>query len=286
MNNVASFAPASISAATLAQQVKQLFGGEFLEVAIHSVSRADKINSCYKQFLPVDFAHSDLAEVKFKRVRLQPVPTSSYNKHDPLLYFVPENGPRPGDLMFRGTEAAQESDDEEQDLPLLPPYSPPTASAVNSALPDYAATTSDLYHNDDDDTSSLHSSGSSSSSGDDTDATTHLADVRISIERTSTSTETYHMHYTVPTPRSPLHSCSDAFDKFARNLLAYAASHKRSLLHRTRVDQVCLYVPEDAISHRLSLKRMGVQGQLDASTGHVVYTFSAKAIDALTTYHS
>ncbi|KAL7751923.1 hypothetical protein RI367_002445 [Sorochytrium milnesiophthora] len=217
-------------------EARRICGGKFFEVAIHNISHTNKLRSCYKQFLPIDVAHSNRAEVIFKRVRLQPASLAAYTSTSPLLYFVSSDSGQQSGL----------GDDDDQDLP---PYLPGVDDQHKGE------------HTPEDDT--------------------HLADVRFSVEQSRTDGTTCHIHYSVSTPHSPLHSCSDAFDKFARNLLAYVASWKWSLRHRRRVDRVCLYVPEDEVSHRLALKCMGVAGS--PTLQQVVYTFTPDMIYALHT---
>ncbi|KAL7751966.1 hypothetical protein RI367_002492 [Sorochytrium milnesiophthora] len=228
--------PPSLACYGVAQGSQRMGEGQFFEVSIHNITDDNELRWCYKQFLPIAVAHSNRAEVIFKRVRLQPAPLAAYTSTSPLLYFVSSDNGQQSGL----------GDDDDQDLP---PYLPSV----------------DEQHK-----------GEHTAEND-----THLADVRFSVEHSPSDGTTCHIHYSVSTPHSPLHSCSDAFDKFARNLLAYVASWKWSLWHRRRVDRVCLYVPEDEVSHRLALKCMGVAGS--PTLQQVVYTFTPDMIYALPT---
>ncbi|KAL7753593.1 hypothetical protein RI367_000524 [Sorochytrium milnesiophthora] len=259
-----------------------LHGGDYYEFAISDVPTAQRMQT-YKDFLPADFSHADLRDVRFKRVQLRSIPLTAYDKHDPLLYFVPTGGLRPGDLrpLRDQQEDSVDSDDDEEFLPLYTrrrvasnlACSPPTYQTVSAAA-----------------TTKSKASPSSTTTHDEHVTKSPLADVRVSIELSRTHT-TYHIHYTTA-QNSRLTSCSDIFAAFTRNMLAYVASQRSALSslkslvsgRRALPVQVRLYVAEDCVSHRLSLKHMGIQGELCPDTQHVVYTFTPQQVASLTSY--
>ncbi|KAL7753731.1 hypothetical protein RI367_000662 [Sorochytrium milnesiophthora] len=141
--------------------MRRLHGGDYYEFAIQSVPDADRL-ACYKSFLPADFAHDDLRDVKLKRVRLNALLPTDYDRHDPLLLCVRGDLALPGDLVLRSSsssrrrpqsasssrrssmheghdhsspatsDAEPDADVDEQDLPSLPVYTGHLAPLVGS----------------------------------------------------------------------------------------------------------------------------------------------------------